>query len=391
MRPQGISCEKESKMERKMNLFAKTGTWLVASVMMASTMFAQNGQNGRCAPPAEKCCPQPVCCPPKKCCEEVKKVQLTCAYNAPARIEVRGCWDIYASGSFTYWQAVQDNMELGSVNSTLVPFDVTVQNMDFSFEPGFKVALGMNFDHDNWDTRIEYTWFRGNTSTSVSLDPAGTFFLYPSWTNPASVVTDIYFAGSERWKLHMDLLDWELARAYFVGKKLTFRPFIALRGAWIRQNLDVDYTLPAGLTLSATSVDKKSHSWAVGPRAGLNTNWIFGDGFRIYGNGAADILYTRYTKLRSTQSAAGVDTFIVRQNGYGVMRPHLELELGLGWGSYFDCNNWHIDFAAGYTFQVFYDQNMFRSFHDDVGILHSTSPNGNLYIQGLTVTVRFDF
>lgn len=370
-----------------MNLFAKTGSWVVALLVVAAAPVF--GQNKTVAD--SKCCPAPAdkCCPPKKVCEEVKKIQLSCAYNAPARIEVRGCWDVYASASFTYWQPIQDNMELGVVTTTNADgsTDGIVENFNANFKPGFKVALGMNFDHDSWDTQVQYTWFRGTTSKSRNLDPTvPAEVLLPLWTVPAS--SEQFFAGSEKWKVHMDLLDWELGRSYYVGKKLTFRPFFAVRGAWIRQNLDVNYTAPVFTNL--VSEDKVSRSWAVGPRAGLYTDWMFCDGFRLFGNGAGDILFTRYTTLRSVETV-GIVPATVTQRNLDTVRPHLDLELGLGWGSYFDCNNWHIDLSAGYNFQVFFDQNMFRHFDDDIATVNSTSPNGNLYLQGLTITARVDF
>lgn len=373
-----------------MSLFAKTGPWVVASIMAASSAFGQNNK-----------CSTDKCCPPPKTCEEMKQIQLMPAYNAPSRIEVRGCWDVYASASFTYWQAIQENMELGVVTTTPTAPSVTtsgdVVNPHFNYKPGFKVALGMNFDHDNWDSMVQYTWFRGSQTTSTSLDRVA----FPNTSlQPMAMIPNItddngFTSGSQKWKLHMDLLDWELARSYYVGTKLTFRPFFAARAAWIRQDLDQDLVRDVS-TLHNVSVDKAVHSWAVGPRTGLYSNWMIGEGFRIYGNGAGDILFTQYTKLKTTQpttTSTGTPstTFIVTQRKLNTLRTHLELELGFGWGSYFDNNNWHVDLSAGYVFQVFYDQNMFRHFDNDVHIMNSTSPNGNLYMHGLTATARFDF
>lgn len=368
-----------------MSLFTKTGPWVVASIMTVATVF---GQNSKCSPPAPQCCPAP-----KVCCEEVKPIQLMPAYNAPSRIEVRGCWDVYASASFTYWQAIQENMELGVVyDATASGVTGNVINPNFNYKPGFKVGLGMNFDHDNWDSFVEYTWFRGSHSTSTSLVIGGPDAVLPLWTAP---LEDAYYEATQNWRLHMDILDWELARSYYVGTKLTFRPFFAARAAWIRQNVDVDYS-HALVGDTSYNVDKRSHSWAVGPRAGLYTNWMIGEGFRLYGNGSGDILFTQYTKLKSADglvSAAGVESLRLKviQHKLNQLRTHLDLELGLGWGTYFDCNNWHVDLTAGYGFQVFFDQNMFRHFTDDVGISISNTPNGNLYMHGLTATVRFDF
>jgi hypothetical protein len=84
---------------------------------------------------------------------------------------------------------------------------------------------------------------------------------------------------------------------------------------------------------------------------------------------------------------------IVRQKDIDYLRTHLELELGFGWGSYFDNNNWHIDLSAGYALQVFFDQNMFRHFEtgNHRTTAYSSLPHGNLYVQGLTATARLDF
>jgi hypothetical protein len=75
------------------------------------------------------------------------------------------------------------------------------------------------------------------------------------------------------------------------------------------------------------------------------------------------------------------------------LRTHLDLEFGIAWGSYFDNNNWHVDLSAGYGFQVFFNQNMFRWFASTYygSVAQSVSPNGNLYMHGLTASARFDF
>ncbi len=371
-----------------MNLLTKTKSWLVASIVTAASTFAQNSK----------------CAPSQKSFEqghEMMQNQMMAGYNAPSRIDVRGSWDIFASASFTYWQAIQDNMELGVVADVVNPefpsngnIDGSVVNLNFNYKPGFKVALGMNFDHDNWDSLIEYTWFRGSHKTHTSLDraTAPSTVLFPLVGHPS---LSAYYSGSQKWKIHMDLLDWELARSYYVGTKLSFRPFFAARAAWIRQKLHAEYSPSSGGTLLSMNVTDQSHSWAVGPRTGVYTNWMLGEGFRLYGNGAGDILFTQYTKLKSSQvQAIEASANLLRkvaQRNLNCLRTHLDLELGFGWASYFDNNNWHVDLTAGYGFQVFFDQNMFRHFDDSQSLVSGVSPNGNLYIHGLTASARFDF
>lgn len=383
-----------------MDLLKKTTPWVVASLLAATSAF---GQNNKCPPP-QKSFEQG---------HELVQTQMMAAYNAPARIDVRGAWDFYASGSFTYMQARQENMELG-IASDIAPANMPTLgvvgnwiNMDFDYKPGFKVGLGMNFDHDNWDAFAEYTWFRGHNHKSSNGPTNGT--IIPAFGHPNVMETGpsfFYNTGKESWNLHMDFVDLELARSYYVGTRLSFRPFFGARGGWIRQRLHTRYenttlttTLSAPIAntpvLGTLDTVQKTHSWGVGPRAGIYTNWMLGQGFRLFGDGFADILYTRY-KIHYhevfTRTAAGTTfPFITHQSDSDHLRTHLDLELGIGWGSYFDNNNWHVDLAAAYGFQVFFDQNMFRHYEDDVSMATSSSPHGNLYVHGLTASIRFDF
>src|SRR5205823_805050 len=155
------------------------------------------------------------------------------------------------------------------------------------------------------------------------------------------------------------------------------------RAAWILQNTHVAYiqTATATTTLSITStpgfldVYARNHSWAIGPRSGLMMDWLLGGGFRLFGSGYGDILYTKYKIQDKTVllpsistsvlvegatlvTTAGVPISMISKTKLGALRPHLDLEMGIGWGSYFDDHNWHVDLAASYGFQVFFNQNM---------------------------------
>jgi hypothetical protein len=334
-------------------------------------------------------------------------------------MQTRCPWDISFDASFIYWQPIQENMEFAVINKTATAavadqfsaLDGRVVNQEFDYKPGFKVGMGGYFDHDGWDLHGEYTWFHTHQSHSDSIGTGEQAF--PLWGLPlasevtfdpsASVVDNVYQTAHEKWHLLMDIADLDLGRWYYVGTKLTFRPNFGVRAAWIRQKVDVKYDNSLGnLTPTIGIVDhaeikQSSSSWAVGAKTGLDTNWIIGSGFRLYGCGEADLLFTKYTKARFKETHTGhsgeqlLDYVKVSQKKIYAVRPHLDLELGFGWGTYLDCNNWYMDFSAGYGFQVFFDQNMFRHFSDDIIVFGSNSPNGNLYVQGLTATFKLDF
>ncbi len=410
--------------QKMLNILTKTMPWMVASVIVATSGFGQSN----CCPP-----PKPQCCKPVTCCPPVCPIQLIPAYNHPAGIETRCSWDVWVDASFTYWQAIQDNMEVGIADSesfTLPVIDGAeadyglfltnghVIDMGFKFKPGFKVGAGVKFDYDDWDAHAEYTWFRSkvhvhSNGPETNADQVGMIFPIvgaPSQNGPEvetgetfTTITssaEVYSNVSSKWKCNMDIIDATMGRWYYVGTKLQFHPYSGARAQWIRQNFNTTYTntniFIADLD-QTFSIKQRSHSWAIGPEVGLDMNWMMGQGFRLFSCVEADVLYTRYTKLRDTEQFHNPldltvpPVFKVTQRKVGRLRSHVDFEMGMGWGTYLDCNNWYLDLSAEYGFQVFFDQNMFRKFVTTEMLGNSFVPNGNLYIHGLTATVALHF
>lgn len=369
-------------------MFKNSSSWIAATLLAASSLFAQSN-GSKCPAP-----PEPMPAP------------TMAAYNGPARIDVKGCWDMYVDASFIYWQPLQDNMEFG-INTTdttsprtmfgtsSAPVSNNLINLNTDYKPGFQVGLGMNYDYDNWDSYLQYTWFH-NTNTSSS-NGTGSAAILQTYGHPASVTSDVapeQDTASASWNLKIDLADFQLARSYYVGTKLTFRPYFGLRGAWIRQKYNLTYvnTTSSPGTDGTYTVNNRSTSWAIGPEAGMNASYLFCCGLRAYGDVESDLTYTHYrTSFSSATTGTSAETLSVKESGLGSVRPHCNIDLGLGWGMYFDNNNWHFDLAASYGFQVFWDQNMFRKFNDNSMQGSSEVANGNLYLHGLNLTARFDF
>lgn len=403
----------ENGEQKMLNLLTKTKPWMVASLIVATSVFGQNnGSSAKsCAPkPAAKPCPQP--CPPTQacdqdpCCPSWPTPVLNAAYAYPARIQTRCPWDVSFDASFIFWQATQDNMELGIADSSVAP-DITsstatferisgnVINMGAKFRPGFKVGMGFNFDYDNWDMRVEYTWFHGKNSNSSNGANGGRILSF--WGTPQLMDGLMFDTISSSWRLKMDIADFDLGRWQYVGTKYTVRPSFGVRANWIRQRVAVTpvrtTTNPPLSTPITETIVQKASSWGLGPKVALDGNWNLGCGFRLFGNSEADLLFTDYTKLsyNDSDSAQPLAPVAVNQDKLYAVKPHVDLGLGLGWGTYLDCNNWYMDFAFAWDFQVFFDQNMFRKFNDTTMFGSTTMPNGNLYVQGLTASFKLDF
>ncbi len=366
--------------------------------------YAQN--SGSCAPacPPKPCKPCPPVCfergyPDTNCC-------IPSAYNEPADYELTPCpWDFWFDASFTYWTAYEEGLDL-AISQSLIGISTDAVNsgatflfQDTSFKPGFKVGLGMDLNHDHWSGLLEYTWFRSRTSVSAvapagpvgSRDPAWEIH---NWALDQPVTTARSLSSS--WRLRMDILDAALTRPFYQGTHLIIGPFGGLRAAWIRQNLRIlaePFDSSGGVvTTSSAVLHNKSSCWSVGPRAGFQGEWHLGWGFRFEGDLSGSILFTRYTNVSSAADPLSIDNPIwsASYNGYNTVRFNNDMNVGIGWGDYFDCRNYHFDLLLTYDFQIFWNQNMMRYLVDNADNGIGASAN-SLFLQGLTLRSQFDF
>lgn len=408
--------------------------------------------------PCNPCMPKDPCdgcrtCDP--CAQPCPKIQKTpkpnvCAYNAPYKVEVICPWDSFVTASYLFWEAKMDNTQYGDIEVEYVNLlqtdykDMTVQNsrldVDNKYQSGFKVGAGFTDNCDNWDFLAEYTFHRSSVkgsksvansaysndgSNTVSKFINGYFFtvLESEYNNFQQDMNFYPFYASGKWDVDLDMGDLEVGREYYVGRNLLFRPFSSLRLTWLRQTYLAKYDGPVSESIndafnnpietngSFTSANTSSvRSWAIGPRFGFDLTWLFCGNFKAFSDMSTSILYTDYYKI-STQG----DYNLYNKNGdlfehavsteeenkdLCALRPQAELTLGFSWGCNWDCNRWFFDISAGYTFIVFWNQNMFydfnqqynRNYQGDIGtVMEKTNKvlnfkGGDLYYHGLVIT-----
>ena len=353
---------------------------------------------------------------------------LTCyspAYNAPAIISVNpkerkaGSPNInlFVDASFTYWWAGEDGLTLaertvidpttGVIYSTP---KTSVLTQSFSYQPGFKIGTGV-VGYQEWTVFGEYTWFRGKTHKESGplsgTSPTATRLLGDAATSGNNVWSvDGWFlqvtdegkplsgpAISSSWDLDLDLIDLLAGRPFYQGRHLSISPFGGLRSALIRQSINLKLTESPDTTgtLTPQPIESRNHSnsWSIGPMGGCEVKCLFPMGFRLEGDFAASLLYTRYTSIKHSEDVAFTDYGpgpYTASSKYTCVRPIAEAGLGIGWGSYLCHHDYHIDCFAGYDFKIFWAQNMIRQLLAD-----RSSSAGDLFLHGLTVTARFDF
>jgi len=284
---------------------------------------------------------------------------------------------------FLYWhtsETVDWAFTLSTVgNST----NTSYKTFSFDWAPGFRVGLGYNMEHDQWDTRASYTWFQ---SKAIALTSGS---VTPAFLSARLSLLEPFARGKASLNLHYNMFDWDLGRQFLVSEHLLIRPAIGLRGGWISQSIQSYWSKPSLFDLfTVTARERIKHRFkGGGPKGGISGKWGFGDfrksAFSLIGEFEAGYLWghwsirDKFTDLFNTE----INIFTDDRN-FGSFVLHTFA--GLGWDVNFNCDRSHFSFKVGYELEDWFNQ--FQIFSDTSG-----SQNNNLVLQGLTANLRLDF
>lgn len=97
--------------------------------------------------------------------------------------------DFFITADFIWWTAREDNLTYArnGINSDIGPGLIYQEDAkkgrekfpDWNWNPGFKIGLGKNLSHDQWDIYFEYTWLYSKadkTSIKRPLDTLDSIF-----------------------------------------------------------------------------------------------------------------------------------------------------------------------------------------------------------------------
>lgn len=319
--------------------------------------------------------------------------------NPPARPFSKDCWGFYIAVDPFIWQAHENGLPIAIETSAPSFFNSSgenkVKNLSFDWNFGFRLAAGLNLDYDGWDTVL--TWTRWHTRANKHFAAPQNSTLLPAQGTPASIFSATASSSKGHWKLHLNMLDWDLAREFYVSKHLTLRPYIGLRTAWIDQkfvtrfeNLSLNPLVP-GVT---HKVKAKNEYWGIGPRGGIDTLWDIGCGWGLFGNYSAELLYGFFDTDMDEYSvdSSGISSIIQRTDDfYHVGRAITDMQIGIryDWIACDEC--YHFGIEAGWEHHMFWGQNTNLYFVDSSMEGAVVVNNGDLTTQGYFVRLRFDF
>lgn len=311
--------------------------------------------------------------------------------NPQGRPQVRDGYDVFLFGDLLVWNAHENGLNIGVKNkgSSSNLSNAKTKRVHGKWNPGFRAGIGYNTMHDGWDVKL--TWLRYTDNGRKNSSSHSGQYIFPSLINPGEY-TGPARSMSSKWNLGLNQLDLDLGREFFVSKWLTMRPHFGLRTDWVRQTLKAEYkNFPLVTNTTEANAKLKDHWWGLGLEGGLDTQWGLGYGWSIFGNLTGSILYGFHHIKDTTKSKPTGVEFVNLKDRFRVSHPILDLEMGLRWDNMFSNDRFHLGLQIGWEHHIYFSQNQFPFFIDDVSIGNYVANQGDLTLQGWTFSARFDF
>lgn len=315
------------------------------------------------------------------------------AKMATARPLIDG-YGFFVTADLLFWQLREMGTQyvIKSKDPSTAPVHGNSKQVHFNWDFGFRVGGGYNFEHDEWDTQLFFSWFRTDGNSHAHASDNGT--LFPQWGIPAGN-GDFGFGKRARinWDVSYAVIDLELARNFFVSKYLAIRPLFGLETAWITQKMNFHerFLSNPNQMFSHLHLKGKNDFWGIGPRAGVETTWYFGEHFSLFGGVSGALLWGDFDVREKEKLTGEVSRKLTNGDGdFNAMVPNAKAILGLQWDTNFSENCHHIGIKLGYEFQYWWRQNQMLNIYNPSYPIYERE-SADLSLSGLTLDFRFDF
>jgi hypothetical protein len=376
-----------------------------ALVLGSAGIYAQTAMT-QVAPPTA---PTPIAAQTKPQME-TPKTAMPCGVNEGNHCYARGCENIYGAvfeAEFLYWRAENSGFPYAyQYKSTFPaggsdPYNIgSLMRLPAKWDPGFRIGVGWDTNFDRWDVFADWTWFKGHTSRSRSVDlvPDSVIGYFQMW--PMSTGGSIWTHVDASWHLRHNVWDLELGRAYYITKAVSLRPFYGVRGGWIHQNFKSSLTVPtdtaAPPTYTQADFHGKNNYRGIGPRVGIQSKWhIDNSSWSVFGKASTALLLGETKTRYLTESLpTGTSVFITNQDKkdhFSQAVPTLQLYLGLDWGSCLDSNKYYLGINAGWEINYYWNQFNILTVMNPFGSPVPAFGNHAISMEGLTVNLHLDF
>ena len=325
--------------------------------------------------------------------QQMKETRMHSVYGNTGANTASATPSIHRYGPFLsvdmlYWKPFIGGTEFAYIDNEFpvaAPFYGNVVQFNFDWQFGFRTALGYQFTNPDWDisgifTRVK---FHQTKHENKPLSASG----LPDVTDETS--------AEGKWSTSFNVLDLDLARAYFLRPRFSIHPRIGVRTAWIKQHDHMEYS-NASNNRSNLLVFNNSTS-GVGLLAGSGLHWHWSSQWSLFGNFIASLIYGKievgaksvnfFPTLAMYALPRPSDPLNVSADTYKVL-PNTSLDIGLQWEMSWSAVR--LSMAAGYEFQYWWRQN--QQLQLDNGTTYSWQRHSeDLGFQGIKFNAGLDF
>lgn len=354
-------------------------------------------------PPLPKCCPPPPkCLPPSPVTVYKNPCRLVCD-----KIVLTPASHLCAGRLYSFLDVLFFSTHIGNADwaariesSSISPSGENVfTNYPIEFKPTFggRIGFGSHLGRDDWDTNFSFLWFQNKSSNIIK--PAVEGKIWALHEAPASG----FIQGENLWKVRFLILDWEIARAFFVSNHLILRPYLGIKGGGLTQTIKEKFI---SKDQSIDQYDLKSYFKGIGPKTGIQTSWILSDSDRsslfIFGEMQTAVLAGRTLHRRGNKQAS--PTGLISPNNSSevqglnqkIPHPMLASFIGISWEARLAHDTLNLGIRLGYEVQYWLRQNQFL--HRPIQPNDETAAtityfrlSDDLAIQGACLHIRIDF
>lgn len=277
----------------------------------------------------------------------------------PSILTAHSYYRYQATAELLYWQAQENGQAIALTEKG------TIKNPDFEWDVGFRIALGYLIPHDHWDVQLSWT----HLNTDAHSNHKGV--LFPTWSiNAPELVNEVKL----HWRLHLGIVDLDLAKELRVGQCFLIKPLIGIRTAVIRQKEYIYYWEPG-----ENRVSMKDKFWGMGLKGGINFIWLLTHGFGF----TLDTAFSQvFGEFHLHQAERIPDKVLNVHNRYHQSTSIIDLAAGLFW-SYT-----HYTLKAAWENHLYMAQNQLLHF---TGNRKFFANQGDISLQGATLSFQYAF
>ncbi len=301
----------------------------------------------------------------------------------------QGYSEFYIDASGLYWRAHENGLAYAlrsSSNHKLAP-NSEIENPDFDWDFGFRIGLGYRFSNE-YDLLAQFTSLQTHANNDLFAHHGEV--LFPSWQKPTEGGPDFAKHVHTHWRLHLGIVDLLLAKRFQVSSYFAIIPQAGVRAGSIRQKYYLDY-FGGSFIDGEEIVHMKNKFFGVGPNAGLVAEWGLGKGFSLFGKSLFSLLFGHFYLHQNNYARGGKERPLGVRDFFSATGPVIDFTAGLSWKRCFDGRLKQIWLALAWDELLCFSQNQLLRFTSAGSEGAFFSNQGDLFVSGAELAMRFDF